>query len=102
MKKCWFVAGRRRKGKEEREKGKVTDRQERKEYKIYEEMLVCCWEKEKGERRKRKGKERKRKSRWCLGLVSDTGPTKMHVFTLLPPSLVFQKLKTIESCFQFP
>ena len=47
MKKCWFVVGRRRKGKEEREREKV-----------------CCWrkekeEREKGERRKKKERERK-------------------------------------------
>ena len=35
MKKCWFVVGRRRKGKEEREREKV-----------------CCWRKEKEEREK--------------------------------------------------
>ena len=73
----------------------------------YEEMLVCCWEKEKGgrERRKRKGKERKRNLlvlRTWGRHVSDAGPTKMHVFTLLPSLLIFQKLKTTESCFQFP
>ena len=58
-----------------------------------------------GERRKRKGKERKRNSlvlRTRGRHVSDAGPTKMHVFTLLPPLLIFQKLKTTESCFQFP
>ena len=61
-------------------------------------------------RRRRKGKEerergkRERESCWCLGLevhVFDASPTKMHVFTLLPPLLVFQKLKTTESCLQF-
>ena len=50
-------------------------------------MLVCCWEKEKGERRKRKGKERKRKAlvlrTWCRH-VPDAVPTKMHVLTILP------------------
>ena len=35
MKKCWFVAGRRRKGKEERERERE-----------------CCWRKEKEEREK--------------------------------------------------
>ena len=64
----------------------------------YEEMLVYCWEKEKGERRKRKSLVVRTWGRH----VSNVGPTKMPVFTLLPLLLVCQKLKTTESCFQFP
>ena len=64
MKKCWFVARRRRKGKEERERGK-----------------------------------RERESRWCLGLVPDTGPTKMHVFTIVRLNLINHVLALFRDIF---
>ena len=53
-----------------------------------------------GERRKRK-----RESLVLLTWhwhVPNTGPIKMHVFTIMPPLLVFHHLKISKSCFQFP
>ena len=60
-------------------------------------MLVCCWEKEKGEREK----EKVLVLRTWGTHVLDAGPTKMHVFTILPLSDWFWVLKTAETCFQF-
>ena len=69
MKKCWFVAGRRRKRKEERERVK----RERK-------SLVL--------------------RTWCRH-VPNAGPTKMHVFTILPRYSFFKNWKQLKVVFNF-